>query len=591
MTAAIAPLPRIGALLARPFDAAGGVIRTTASLLFARGRGWGLWIQRTRIDYKREVGDPATNSIVGACVAWIARNFPTAPVRVVREDDPEAKPITRATPGVGSMLQLLEKPNFAWSGILQWRATLVDYICESDAYWIKVRAGGGRRTDRVIELWWVPAKMMEPRWDPNDPSQFIGWYEYTIDGIPYRIETWNVIHFRNGIDPDNVRKGRGPLRSLLREIYTDEEASQFTAALLRNLGVPGVVIAPANTTGPRQRIDVDTESIKTKFMDTFGGDGRGEPLVLNTPTEVKVLSFNPQQLELRGLRRIPEERISGVLGVAAGVAGLGAGLDRNTFTNYPEARKASYEEGILSLHAEFAAALESDLLPEFVGQDLEVLDVIFDSSKVPAMAEAIADVWRRAESAATKGLIKRSAFKRLTGQPVDEAGDEVYVMPNNYVLVGAGGDPPRVVLQPGVAPAALEAGPTPALLPAVAGGPVRCSGCESLLAEYATAPYRFTCRKCKAVTATDEVAPSSGQGVTLSFETPGLVAAVAALADRPPAVLHAPGLADALQAIAERPVAITVQAPPVSVTVEQPPAGAKLIEYDASGRPVRLSSE
>lgn len=514
------PLTVAVAALARPFAAAGGILRVGASMLFAGGRGWAMWIQRTRIDYKREVGDPATNSIVAACVAWIARNFPTAPIRVIREDDPEAKPITRATPGVGAMLQLLEKPNPAWSGDLQWRATLVDYICESDAYWVKVRAGAGRRTDRVVELWWVPARMMEPRWDPDNPREFIGWYEYMIDGIPYRIAPWNVMHFRNGIDPSNIRKGRSSLRSLLREIYTDEEASQFTASLLRNLGVPGVVIAPANTTGglrgPR-RLDTDPEAVKQKFMDKFGGDQRGEPLVLSTPTEVKVLSFNPQQMDLKSLRRIPEERISGVLGVAAGVAGLGAGLDRNTFTNYPEARKASYEEGIVSLHTTIAADIENQLLPEFVGEDLEVLDVVFDHSKVPAMAEAMADVWKRAESAATKGLIKRSQFKRLTGQVVDDNADEVYVMPESYVVIDApasgtpkvivGGRPQRQL----AAGATAGAGSDAKLLPALAGGPVRCSSCDKLLAEHATPPYRLTCSRCKAENVAEVLEPEAAE--------------------------------------------------------------------------------
>jgi HK97 family phage portal protein len=513
VTAAIAPLPRLAGAIVRPFDLAGGVVRSSVSMLFARGRGWSLFVQRTRIDYQREVGDPATNSIVAACVAWIARNFPTAPVRVIREDDPEAQPITRATPGVGRMLQLLEKPNDWFSGVLQWQATLIDYICESDAYWFKVRSGLGQQQDPVVALWWVPAGMVEPRWNPDNPSEFIGWYEYLVDGVPYRVETWNVVHFRNGIDPKNPRKGRSPLRSLLREIYTDEEASQFTASLLRNLGVPGVVIAPANTTGARQRLNVDTESIKQKFQDTFAGDGRGEPLVLNSPTEIKVLSFNPQELALKDLRRIPEERISGVLGVAAGVAGLGAGLDRNTFTNYGEARKASYEEGIIPLHVLFGADLEAQLLIEFVGQDLDVLDVIFDHSKVSAMAEAAADVWKRAESAAGRGLIKRKAFKLLAGLPVDEDTDDVYVMPNNYVVVD--GATSEVLVNPGAKaarPAAIAAQlePGPAIageIPAVAGGPVKCSTetCGKLLAEHATSPYRFTCPRCKAVTASPEL--------------------------------------------------------------------------------------
>lgn len=482
------------------FTTVGGTI--TGAVFRAR-TAWSFLLNRTRFDYRAEVGDPATNSIVGAVVGWIARNFPEAPVRIVKEGTTEIAYMPAAT-GPGYMLRLLERPNAYYSGVAQWMATIVDFI-RGDAYWLKVRS----RNRRVVQLWWLPRWMMEPAWDENDPRSFITHYVYTVDGIGYRIERDDVVHFRNGINERNPRKGVDMLASLFREIFTDDEAANFTASLMRNLGVPGVIIAPANTqTGTFAKL-TDTEGIKQKFRDTFGGDKRGEPMVLTGPTDVKVLSFNPQQMDLKALRRIPEERVSAVLGVPAGVAQLGAGLDRNTFTNYGEANVAAYTQGIIPRHRLFAAELEVQLLSEFVNLDREALDVWFDWTKVAAMQFAIAELWKRLEGPATKGLMTRARYKKLIGEPVaDDGSDDVYIVPNNFVMVGPGGNsPPRTAAQQIPARGAALEGTQPLLLNGgAAAGEVRCEGCKRLLAEQASPPYRFTCPRCHAVTTSDVAA-------------------------------------------------------------------------------------
>lgn len=434
--------------IARPVQTVGMAVSLGVSMLFGRARGT-IYLSRTKIDYASEIGDPATNSIVGAVVGWIARNLPEAPVRLVREGTTEVVFPPSAT-GPGAMLRLLANPNPYYSGELLLNAAVVDYHVDGNAYLMKQRAPSGR----VVGLWWLPAWMTTPQWPEDDPRVFIGWYRYRVDGIDYAIRPEDVVHFRYGIDPRNPRKGASPLRSLSREIFTDDEAANFTAALLRNLGVPGVVIAPANTTGPTGR--QDPETVKQKFMEKFGGDKRGEPLVLTSPTDVKVLSFAPKDMELASLRRVPEERISAVLGVPAGVAQLGAGLDRNTFTNYGEGNVAAYTQGVIPKHRLIAGDLERQLLPDFAsGETLETIDVWFDWTQVAAMSALAAAVWARHESAATKGLLTRADFRRAIGKTV-RPGDEVYVMPGTWVQTPVGEEPVRLVAEP-ARPRLLEA--------------------------------------------------------------------------------------------------------------------------------------
>lgn len=412
----------------RTFNGAAQFIRTGAMTFGARvSAGWQVFLNRTRIDYATAAGDPTRNSIVVAVVGWMGRTFPEAPVQITRGATMERIP--RSATGPGAMLKLLARPNHYMSGVLMWMAVIVDLYVHGNAYLVKVRAPSGR----VAELWYVPKRMMKPAW-PSDGTVFISHYEYTVDGVVYKIREVDVIHFRDGIDPHNPRVGLSKLASLLREIYTDDEAANFSAQLLTNLGVPGVVIAPANTGTATGK--TDPEAVKTSFMEKFGGDKRGEPLVLTAPTDVKVLSFSPDQMNLRELRRLPEERVSAVLGISAIVAGLGAGLDRSTFTNYGEALKAAYEGSVIPAQRLVAADLQVQLLPDFASEatiDADMLEVGFDIRFVRALAEAADAVWRRTADAATKGLLTRAAFKRVIGEPVDDF-DDVYIIPNNYTV-------------------------------------------------------------------------------------------------------------------------------------------------------------
>lgn len=596
------PTPPTVAAVARPLGIVGqlassGLDRLRRGTIRFTGASWANWsllLNRTSIDYSSI--NPASNSMVVAVVGWIARNFPEAPVRVTVEIDGLREAIKPGPTGAGRMLQILERPNPYFSGVLMWQAVIVDLYLGGNAYLVKIRTPG---SGRVSELWWVPRTMLRPGW-PEDGSAFIGWYEYSVDGDVYELPVEDVIHFRDGIDPGNPRLGLSKLASLLREVYTDDEASNFTAALLTNLGVPGVIIAPANTTGPG--VKADPEAIKTKFSETFGGDNRGGVLALTSPTDVKVLSWSPEQMNLRELRRIPEERVSAVLGVAAGVAGLGAGLDRNTFTNYSEARKAAYEESVIPDQRLMSAELEVQLLPEFVDPaeaEASNMDVDFDVSNVRALQESVESIWKRNESAATKGLTTRATFKRATGQPVAADGsDDVYVMPNNYLTVGL----------EGVAPA-----PPPARLPAarpfgesdlrvVAGGPVHCRdrSCQKLLAEYAVPPYRFVCPRCKALTEAEAAIEVSTPQLALieailrnsesrmSQAELRSAAALSAMEELTHSVTHELG------AIAGRPLEIS-PVPVVfgadAIVVTQPPPRRKIVEYDERGRVIALREE
>lgn len=404
---------------------------TKAFRMAFQGTGGSLWsafLGRTEYDYKGAVGDGTGNSIVGATLGWIARNFPEAPVRI-REKGDDGEWTSTEDVGANRMIDLLRMPNPYFSGILLWMATIVDFWVHGNAFWVKVRGGPG---GAITELWWIPWALVEPKW-PKDGTEYLSHYVYKPDAQrEVVIPAEDAVHFRYGIDPDNIRIGRSPITTVLREVFTDDEAANFSAALLRNLGVPGVVISPDDTESVLD--DPGANAIKANFRERFGGDNRGEPLVISGKVKVQVLSFSPQQMDLTALRRVPEERISGVTGVPAIVAGLGAGLDRSTFANFGEAREAGWEENLIPTQRLLSSQIDIQLTPEFVADPTRFL-TDFDTSDVRVLQEDQNKIWARAGDAASKGLITLATYKQQIGLPVDDETDRVYLRAFNIVVV------------------------------------------------------------------------------------------------------------------------------------------------------------
>lgn len=380
---------------------------------------------RSDYDFAAKVGDGTGSSTVMAGLLWIARTFPEAPVALYQQlEDGLEEQVRRH-----ALLDLIARPNPFFTGPIMWMATMVDWNVDGNAYWLKLRTKGGR----VGQLWWTPSWMIEPK---GDEDTFITHYEYRPGaGAPVVIQPEDVVHFRFGADADDPRKGYSPLKSVLREVFTDDEAANFTASLLRNTGVPGLVISPSSDRMPSEE---DVLAVKGYVSTMFGGDKRGEPLVMSGPTKVEQFGFSPEQLMLKELRRIPEERVSAVLGVPAVVSGLGAGLDRSTFTNMGEAREMAYESNIIPTQRIIAEDMRFQLLTEFE-RDPMAWRVGFDLSRVRVLKDDEDKKVRSLDVAYRGGMVTRAEVRRELGRSVDEERDNVFLLPLNTVLVPADG--------------------------------------------------------------------------------------------------------------------------------------------------------
>ncbi len=381
-------------------------------------------IKRTRFDYRKEVGDMIDASVVTAPVQWVQRSLPEArlTVRLTKRDGSLDERADHP------MLALIQRPNPHYGDLALWAATVFSYLTDGNAYWIKLRNLG----NRPAELWYVPHWTMEPK-GSIDGETFISHYEYRPgSGQMVRYAPQDIVHFRHGMDPRNLRKGLSPIEGALREIFMDLESSNFVASLLKNMGVPGMVISPKSggTVDPD-----DVQAAKSWFKQAFSGDRRGEPLVMGAPTDVYAYGFNPQQMNMSEARDVAEERICALIGIPAAVVGFGAGLQSTKVgATMEELRKLAWQNGVLPLQRVLADELDRSLLPDF--GNTAGLRTWWDVSEVQALQDDLAKLFERMNAAVGTGWVQVHEARTTAGLEATDA-DRIYLRPAMAIEVPA----------------------------------------------------------------------------------------------------------------------------------------------------------
>ena len=364
-----------------------------------------LFLPRTAIDYEREVGDGTKSDIVMAGVHWLMGAFPEAPVilnRLTSDGSPE--PVL-----MHDFLSLLKRPNPYYSGEQLWMGVEMSYTVDGNAYALIVRNNAGR----PAQLWWVPHWMMEPAWDAAG-SEFLTHYEYSPPGQrTIRLEPEEVLHFRFGFDPQNPRKGLSPLRTVMRELFTDAEAANWTASLLRNGAVPSIMVMPKENANIIQDED-NLRATKAHLSASFRGDRRGEPMAIGAPVDIEQFGYSPEQMDLASLRRIPETRAAAVLRLPPIVMGLLSGLEFATYANFREAERVAYRANLIPTYRNMAGTLHTQLLSRFE-PNIDLFEVQFDTSQIEALQENADEFSVRIRGQWADGIIELNEARAALG--------------------------------------------------------------------------------------------------------------------------------------------------------------------------------
>jgi HK97 family phage portal protein len=349
----------------------------------------------------------ASNSAVFACLQAIASAVAEPELAVYRVGPGERTELEDSALGA-----LLSRPNphMSMDSMLGYLATCLHV--DGNAYWRKLRSGDAE-TGPVAELWPISPRRISPHTIVGS-GEFISFYRYYYSTTRYLdLLPSDVVHLTYGLDDADHRLGLSPLRRLAREISSDDQATRYADRLLANLAINGLSLEFDKEAPPITPEIAD--ELKARISAAYGGDNVGSTAVLSPGAKLTALGFSPEQLDMKTLHRVPEERISAVLGVPAIVAGLGAGLDHATYSNVAQAREAFTETKLIPLWRSIAAALTIQLLPDFVTDSSTVID--FDTSDVRALATDQSALALRLKTLVDAGIMDANEARAEIGLP------------------------------------------------------------------------------------------------------------------------------------------------------------------------------
>ena len=364
------------------------------------------------------------SSALAVCLRTVTNAYPEAELCVERENkdgEDEREPTHPA-------LMLVERPNPYFSGDKVLAFIVRQLMTTGNGYLVKRRGAYGRPT----ELWPVPSTMMRPVW-PDSGEVFISGYEITIDGKASFLEERDVIHFRDDIDPDPPSYGRcglSPLPPILQDLYIDTAAADFTAAIMKNMGLPGAIISPKQLPDGRD-VSIGKErrdEFAAEWQRRFTGQGRGRVFFPSIPMDVYQLGFDPEKMSLKEIRQICESRVAGITRVPAIVAGFSVGLEQGTLANYGQAKEMFWDSCIIPRQRDIATTLTDQLLRVDYPKS-EQLYFAYEHDHIKALQESETDKRERDRADYLAGILTHhQAVSRLGAVP---EGDDWMVLPSS----------------------------------------------------------------------------------------------------------------------------------------------------------------
>lgn len=406
---------------------------------FGRGaRGLSLvspWLRSITWAVKREFLELARegyskNAVVYACVQLLAQSIPEPPLLAYQVDEKFQRV---QVPFDHSLQRLIRAPNSEMTEYEMMELIEVQLDIAGRSYWWKRRNNLGE----VIAL--IPLRPDRVGVQYGDSQQILEGFNYFTPGTeqPQFIARRDMIALTLP-DPagetGGIVESLGPLQVLAREVETDNEATAFVAALLKNSATPGGLLRVKQAISSKAAL----ERIKERFMSQFGGAKRGEPMVLDADTEYETIGFNLQQLEFPNLRHVSESRIAAAFRVPSILVGLKVGLDAGIRATIQDQRKSFTETTLKTRWRRISDAFTSQLAPDF-GENLVLR---FDLKQVTALAEQSRFEVQPIKEGFAAGAVTIDEYRthvlNLPGLPEGQ-GAFVYV-PVSYVPVPIDGD-------------------------------------------------------------------------------------------------------------------------------------------------------
>jgi HK97 family phage portal protein len=392
------------------------------------------WPRMTPENFNQQAYQKLT--LIFRCVNLLASAVGEAPVRVYRDRDGQQETLPDHP-----LRQLLTRPNpLMGESKLMYNLMVRMCIYGFGAMEIERTSAG-----RPMQLWPLRSEWLKPIPRNNDAHD----WEYRIPGNdPVLIEADDIIVVSFAELGDGDPRGIGPLEVAMREWSLLNTMQDYLKAFFDHGALPvyGLLLNPEADVNQD-----DADVLKQRWNEAINST---DPLILDSITGIQRLSFDYNELAYIDLRDVSEIAILQAFGIPGSLVGQRFAQERNTFSNYGEARTSFYQDTVQKLWARIDDVLTRSLLPELDSRGDTNLE--FDISGIDALQEDQQTKRTHDLEALKAGAISRADYRRSVGLPVDPS-DDVYLMPFSVIEVPVGQSvPPRAI--PAATERALTAG-------------------------------------------------------------------------------------------------------------------------------------
>lgn len=373
------------------------------------------------------------NSNIYAAIRYKADAAASAELRAYSGDRSKPKPLNDKHP----LSKLLRQPNMYMDG-RTFQSLCTAYLnIAGNCYIVTDRF---TRASSVVRMYTVRPDRMRILFDKDKSLFDDGWlmgYLYLPtgsayeDAIPFLPEDVGHIKFPSlNDDREGLGYGLSPLFPAAQSGDVDNKITTF----LKNFFDNGALFSGY------LKFDVPMDSDQVAFarerwMDIYGGVENWHKVgILDQGGEYKQLSPTFDEMGFDSIDERNETRILAALRVPPILIGTRVGLQRSTYSNYEEARRAFWEDGMLGELSLFEAVHN-----RLLGSDDTFIR--YDTSNVPALRRDNVKLADAADKLIRNGVPRQRAFE-IVGLDVGELPEgDVAFLPSGYTPIELVVDP------------------------------------------------------------------------------------------------------------------------------------------------------
>lgn len=291
-----------------------------------------------------------TQPNVRTCVDFLARNIAQLGLHVFRRVNETDRQRLRDHP----LARLIAQPNPYTTRYRLIEALMGDLGVWFNAYWLKVRGGGGQ-----LALLRIPPALVSVAGGLVPTA-----YEINLGSKTLKLAPDEIVHFR-GFNAESSVLGLSPLETLRRVLAEEAASADYREHFWQNSArMNGIIMRPKDagqwSLAARERFKREFEALYS------GGENSGRTAILEEGMTWKETTFNAQESEYLAGRKLTREECARAYHIPLPMVGI---LDHATFSNIREQHKNLYQDALGPWLTMIEEEIELQLLREMEDSD------------------------------------------------------------------------------------------------------------------------------------------------------------------------------------------------------------------------------